>query len=332
MTPPAPWYALLLVLTLALPLPAAAQSAEARIRAQRQELDRIRRERAELESRMSNIQGNVHELREEVANLDRQREATERVIQTLDRQLVSITKEVDETTARMQTAERELNGRRATLERRLVEIYKRGPLYSAEALLTARSFGELVARYKYLHELATRDRALVTRVQALRDHVAQQRADLVRLDGWFAEDFPMLTNVANGAILLSLFAATAQLFNSLLPEQGLPFWIVAFCFFWTLWNNLFADFDTKKLLRSLGALFGLAFVVKYLVLANLTAPTSEGWLRGLLENPTKEAFTWLLDLPRFSAGTGYIQFFTAALYLLGLFLLPVSTRFHDRGR
>jgi murein hydrolase activator len=175
------WFVLAVALTLALPVSLVAQSAEARIRAQREELDRIRRERAELENRMSNLQGNVHELREEVANLDRQREATERVIQTLDRQLAAITKEVDETTARTQTAEQELTTRRTTLERRLVEIYKRGPLYSAEALLTARSFGDLVARYKYLHELAMHDRALVTRVQTLRDQVVRQRADLVRL-------------------------------------------------------------------------------------------------------------------------------------------------------
>ena len=148
------------------------------------------------------------------------------------------------------------------------------------------------------------------------------RAGLVKLDGWFSEDFPLVKNLADASVLLTLFAATTQLFNSLLPEQGLPFWIVAFCFFWTLWNNLFADFDTKKLLRSLGGLFGLAFVVKYLVLANLTAPTSESWLRSIIENPAKEAFTWLLDLPQFSAGTGYIQFFAVILYLIGLFLLP----------
>jgi septal ring factor EnvC (AmiA/AmiB activator) len=173
----------LLVIGLLLPLPcvAFAQSAEARIRAQREELDRIRRERADLESRMANLQGNVHELREEVANLDRQREATERVIQTLDRQLAAITSEVDATSSRVDKAERELAGRRSSLEKRLVDIYKRGPLYSAEALLTARSFGELVARYKYLHELATQDRVLVTRVQSLRDQVFRQRADLVRL-------------------------------------------------------------------------------------------------------------------------------------------------------
>ena len=157
------------------------------------------------------------------------------------------------------------------------------------------------------------------------------RSGLIRFDGWFDENFSMLKNVANGAVMITLFAATAQIFNSLIPEQGLPFWIVAFCFFWTLWNNLFADFDTKKLLRSLGGLFGLAFVVKYLVLANLTAPAGDSWLRGIIENPTKEAFTWLLDLPRFSAGTGYVQFFAAAFYLLALFLFPASTRDTDRG-
>ena len=155
------------------------------------------------------------------------------------------------------------------------------------------------------------------------------RARLISLEGWFSESLSLLKNIANGAVLLTLFAATTQLFNSLLPEKGLPFWIVAFCFFWTLWNNLFADFDTKKLLRSLGALFGLAFVVKYLVLANLAAPDGRTWFERLTENPGQEAMTWLLDLPRFSAGTGYIQFFAAALFLIGLFLLPSSTNDYE---
>jgi len=154
------------------------------------------------------------------------------------------------------------------------------------------------------------------------------RSGLIRLDGWISEDRSILQNAASISVLLTLFAASAQLFNSLLPEQGLPFWVVGFCFFWTLWNNLFAEFDTKKLLRSLGALFGLAFVVKYLVLANLTAQSSGSWLQRIFENPGKEAFTYLLDLPRYSVGTGYIQFFAVVLYLLGLFLMP-STSFDE---
>ncbi len=152
------------------------------------------------------------------------------------------------------------------------------------------------------------------------------RSGLMSPDGWFSESFTTLQNIANGAVLLTIFAASTQLFNSLLPEKGLPLWVVGFCFFWTLWNNLFADFDTKKLLRSLGALFGLAFVVKYLVLANLTATGDASLLQRIFADPAKEAFTWLLDLPRYSAGTGYIQFFTLALYLIGLFLTPRSTK------
>jgi septal ring factor EnvC (AmiA/AmiB activator) len=158
-----------------------AQTADARIRAQREELERIRSERAELERKMASIQGDVHDLREEVAILDRQRAATERVMLTLDRQLASISEDVAETTDRMASAEAELARRRTTLQRRLVDIYKRGPLYSAEALLTARSFGELVARYKYLHEIALHDRMLVTRVQLLRNDIDRQRADLIKL-------------------------------------------------------------------------------------------------------------------------------------------------------
>ena len=158
-----------------------AQGADARIRTQRDELERIRRERAELEQRMAHLQGDVHDLAEELVNLDRQRIATERMLATLDRQMASISGVVQETTDRMTRAEDDLTQRRATLQRRLVEIYKRGPLYSAEAMLTARSFGELVARYKYLHEIAVHDRSLVKRLETLRDDIARQRIELVKL-------------------------------------------------------------------------------------------------------------------------------------------------------
>jgi septal ring factor EnvC (AmiA/AmiB activator) len=48
-------------------------------------------------------------------------------------------------------------------------------------MLSARSFGELVARYKYLHLLAIRDRSLVGRVQQLRDEVKREHDNLVSL-------------------------------------------------------------------------------------------------------------------------------------------------------
>ena len=154
---------------------------EAKIRQQREELERIRREREELQRSMTELQTKAHDLNEEVTNLHQQADATARVVKSLDVQLETITTEVDGTTAGLLRAEDELAMKKAVLRRRLIDIYKRGPMATTEALLAARTFGELLGRYKYLHELARRDRSLVTRVEDLYDQVAKQRQQLVRL-------------------------------------------------------------------------------------------------------------------------------------------------------
>lgn len=150
------------------------------------------------------------------------------------------------------------------------------------------------------------------------------RTGVIALSGWFSEERSAVENAANGMVLITLFAASAQLFNSLIPEQGIAFWMVAFCFFWMLWNYLFAEFDARKIFKGLAALFGLAFVAKYIVLSGLTAPGGRTWFESLTEDPGREAITRLLDLPRYAGATGYIQFFTVALYMLGLYLFPRS--------
>ena len=53
------------------------------------------------------------------------------------------------------------------LERRLVDIYKRGQLYTFQVLLAAESFGDLLTRYKYLYLTSRQDRALVADVEKL---------------------------------------------------------------------------------------------------------------------------------------------------------------------
>ena len=157
-----------------------AQSVQ-RIAAQRAELERIRRERAELQRRMAELQGTVHDLSEEKKNLAAQAAATARAVRALDSQLESIEDEVRDATTSLATAEDELGTKRAILRRRLKDVYKRGPLYNLEVLLSAESFGGLVARYKVLHALTLRDRTLVTAVERLRDQIAQQRGQMVRL-------------------------------------------------------------------------------------------------------------------------------------------------------
>ena len=162
-------------------LPAQQDQGDAKLRAQQEELSRIRRERDELQRRMRGLQTKVHDISEEVSNIDRQHDATVRVVRSLDQQLTTLNGEVEHTTANLVRAQDEVQIKRAVLQRRLVEIYKRGPLFTFEVMLSAKSFGDLVARYKYLHLLAQRDRTVVRRVDQLRSMMIGQRRQLVSL-------------------------------------------------------------------------------------------------------------------------------------------------------
>jgi len=154
------------------------------------------------------------------------------------------------------------------------------------------------------------------------------RAGFISAGGWFNEKFPLAKDIANAVILAAAAAASMQIFNSLIPENGLPYWVVSFCFLWTLWNYLFAEPDRMRLLKSILGMFALAFAVKYILLANLTATSNESWLRSMIDEPAKNVFTYLLDLPAYSSGTGFIQFFALLIYIFGLYLLPETTEEH----
>ena len=158
-----------------------AQTTEQRLRAQQDELARLRRERSDLEDKMNALQRSARTLADEVNNLEAQRQTTRRLVQALDQQLETINDEVTRAGKGLVQAEQELTDKRSGLQRRMVEIYKRGSLYDVEAMLSAQSFANLVARYKYLHELALHDRGMVKRVEGLRDRIIKQRLLLVQL-------------------------------------------------------------------------------------------------------------------------------------------------------
>jgi hypothetical protein len=164
---------------------------------------------------------------------------------------------------------------------------------------------------------------LVTLVLAVLLMLLFVRGRLIEFNGWVASDLPPLTNISNGWMLLTLFFASAQAFNSVLPERGLLHWLFSFFFLWTLWNNQFSSFDARRLLRSLTVLFGTAFVLKHMLLASLYSPEG-GWLKKVAGALLQGASLGTLDVPAFAPATGYISFFTLALYVAGLFVLPFA--------
>lgn len=138
-------------------------------------LQEIRRERSELREDLGSLRTQVHDVAGELENLEQQRIASGEVVRELDFQLAETEGQIARTTADLLRTEQRLVEKRALLRRRLRDIYKRGPLATAQVLLASDDFGELLNRYKYLSLVARRDRALVDEVAAL-----QQRLDLRR--------------------------------------------------------------------------------------------------------------------------------------------------------
>jgi septal ring factor EnvC (AmiA/AmiB activator) len=158
-----------------------AAGAQQDLEASRRRLEEIRKERDRLQQQQQRLQGQVHDVNDELQNLERQRESTQRIVSEIERQIGGLATQLDRSSAELILAEDNLAERRAVLERRLVDIYKRGALYTFQALLAAESFGDLLSRYKYLYLTSRQDRALVADVEKLRNRVVHQRNDLLNV-------------------------------------------------------------------------------------------------------------------------------------------------------
>ncbi|HYP29223.1 MAG TPA: hypothetical protein VE262_21110 [Blastocatellia bacterium] len=146
------------------------------------------------------------------------------------------------------------------------------------------------------------------------------RGGLIEPPEYVGERLGLLDNAAGAARLLSIYFATAQVFNSVTPESGLLNFCFNLFYFLIFWNNLFVVFNPARLTKSLAAVLGTSFLLKYLVLADLFAP-SESWAKYVLQKLTETASLGTLAVEAFAPATGYVAFATLALYLLGLYLI-----------
>jgi hypothetical protein len=86
-------------------------------------------------------------------------------------------------------------------------------------------------------------------------------------------------------------------------------------------NTLAAGPDRARVLRSLAVTFGAAFVLKFIVLNTLSDPAAGRMarlLQVLFEGVTLGTITQEVHHP----AAGYLAFFTIALFLITLSLLP----------
>jgi len=171
------------VLALIISLVPQTASAQTDLEESRRRLEEIRAERDRLQRQRERLQGQVHDVNDELSNLERQRESTERIVTEIERQIGGLASQLDRSSAELILAQDNLAERRAVLQRRLVDIYKRGTLHTFQVLLAAESFGDLLSRYKYLYLTSEQDRSLVTDVEKLRNRVVQQRNNILNVRG-----------------------------------------------------------------------------------------------------------------------------------------------------
>jgi hypothetical protein len=127
---------------------------------------------------------------------------------------------------------------------------------------------------------------------------------------------------ANGiVVLVSLFAASAQLGNMLTPRSGLPLLLVGLVLFLLLLNTLVMSPDRVRLLRSLGVVTGSAFFLKFVLLASLADPQGSRMKRVLLALFDAATLGTISQSPVHPAA-GYLAFFMTLLYLIGVAALP----------
>lgn len=162
---------------------------------------------------------------------------------------------------------------------------------------------------------------LITLVLAVLLLGVMVRASLLVPSALMGDHRTGLENACGAVVLLTLFAASAQLFTSLTPDAGLLRVVFNLFFLFLLWNTLAAQPDRARLLRSLLVVFGWAYVVRYVALAALADPQA-GWTRRLLTVLLEGSSASALEGEATAPLAGYVAFTSLALYMIGLVLLP----------
>lgn len=170
----------LILAAAALPWVAGAQDSGRQISESQRRLQEIRAERQRLRRELQGIQGRVGSVSAEIRIIQQQQQMSAALLREISSQLGQTERQIDSTTAEMILTQAELANKKEMLNRRLREIYKRGPLQSAQVLLSAHSFGDLLNRYKYLHLVARRDRQLVEEVGDLARELELREVELRR--------------------------------------------------------------------------------------------------------------------------------------------------------
>ncbi len=123
---------------------------------------------------MGSLQNQARDVSAELRNIEQQLSASRSTLAEIEFQSDAMTTMIEGTTTTLLQTRERLSRAEAVLQRRLRDIYKRGPLHTVKVLLGADSFSDLLTRYRYLQMIATYDRTIVERVGLLEGQLVER--------------------------------------------------------------------------------------------------------------------------------------------------------------
>lgn len=173
------WVPVVLLAILTSPTAGLAQGdLQREIRDSQLRLEEVRAERARLRQEMGSLQNRARDVSAELRNIEQQLSASRSTLAEIEFQSEAMATLIEGTTATLLQTRERLSQAEAVLQRRLRDIYKRGPLHTVQVLLGADSFSDLLTRYRYLQMIATYDRTIVERVGLLEAQLVERGVEL----------------------------------------------------------------------------------------------------------------------------------------------------------
>jgi hypothetical protein len=130
-----------------------------------------------------------------------------------------------------------------------------------------------------------------------------------------------IENASGAVVLATLFTASAQAINLVIPERGLLHGAFAVLLFVQLMTINASGADRQGVMRSLLVLLGSLFVLRFILIEALYSPDGgllHRMLTALMAGVTLGGIAYEANAPM----TGYVAFTTLLLYVIGVVLLP----------
>lgn len=148
------------------------------IEAQKRELESLKKELEDRKQLSRQLKGREKDILGQLRDTEKNLSLTVRYLNALERRRRAVVSDLGDATSELTRTAAQLSTDRRRLAWRLREIYKRGRSWDFEYVLSARSFGDLVARTYYLARIAKEDRQRILLTQARRTAVQDTKTRL----------------------------------------------------------------------------------------------------------------------------------------------------------